>query len=244
MVRFAGMSAMKWLVLPLSFFVTSCLDHQYTFELSGRQFCMQRKYIIPNIPWVKADGRSVAEGKAEAIFNCFIIDLPNKTRARSDCLLQHEEIDSFVIHEDDGNRFGFGSPGYDNSTIGMALTANDTTHTVADDGRLLVTEGPRAFNNRYVWSRNEGLFSPGDKPTAGKDVLLVFCRNSITPIGAPPGISRPTVSCRREFIYEHFSISYSFESITPVPSLETVSRFDQTIVDWVTQAECKNNPTT
>jgi len=186
----------------------------------------------------------VAEGKAEAIFNCFTNKLPNNSLVKSDCLLQSEEIDSFVIKDDDGNKFGFGSPGYEDSTIGMVLTANDTTYTVADDGHLLVTENPRIVNNRFVWYRNAGLFSPEDKPTVGKDVLLVSCNDTTTGIGGPPGLSRPMVSCDRDFISENISISYSFESTTPVPSLEKVQRFDQTIVDWLAQAECKNNPIT
>jgi len=243
MVCFAGMPAMKWLVLLLVLFVANCSDNQSVFELAGKQFCIPKKYIIQNIPWVKADGRGVVEDKSKAIFNCFTIKLQNNSLAKSDCLFQPEEINSFVIKEDDGNRFGFGSPGYEKSTIGMVLTANDTTHTVADDGHLLVTENPRIVNNRFVWHRNVGLFSLGDKPTVGKDVLLFSCYDTTTGIGAPPGLSRPTVSCYRDFISENISIHYSFESTTPTPSSETISRFDQTIVDWLIQTECKNNQT-
>lgn len=233
----ASMSAMRSLALSLGLFVVGCSNAQPPVELAGRRFCVPEKHVVPGVPWVKPDGRSVRESKGAAISNCLTSRLPSGSLSKSECLFS-PEVSTVVIDEDDGFRSGLGSAGYEESVIGRMVKASDSTHSLVDSGRLLVTANPRLWADRYVWHRKDGLFTPGSKPTAGKDELLVSCKETGTKLDAPAGKFRPVVICNRKFVADRLAVSYSFESESKVPSLDVVLRLDQAIADGLDRIRC------
>lgn len=237
MVYCTSMHAMRSFLSLGCLFVVNCSNAQAPVELAGQRFCVPERHVVPEVPWVKPDGRSVRESNGVAISNCLTSRLPSGSLSKSECLFS-SEVGTVGVDEDDGFRSGLGSAGYEESVVGRMVIAGDSTHTIADGGRLLVTANPRIWRDQYVWRRNEGLFTFGGKPTAGKDELLVSCNETKTRIGAPAGKFRPIVACNRELVVNGLAISYSFELADKVPSLDAVSRLDQKIADGLDKIRC------
>lgn len=220
------------------FFFIGCSNAQTSVELVGQRFCIPKEHVVPDVPWVKPDGKSVREGKGAAISNCLPERMADNALIKSKCLFA-SEIDGLVVDEDAGYR-GVRPGDYDfgESVIGRVKMADDTTRTITDDRRLLAEENPKRWRGRHVWHRKSGLFSPGDLPTLRMDELLVSCHDSRTRIGAPVSKFRPVVACRREFTSNGIFISYSFESAGKVPSFDVVSRLDAEVVSGLSKLRC------
>lgn len=230
---------MRNLIVSIGFFFfIGCSNAQTTVELVGQRFCIPKKHVVPDVPWVKPDGKSVRESKGAAIRNCLPERTADNALNKSKCLFS-SEIGGLVIDEDDGYRGTQpGDTDFGESVVGRVVMASDTTRTIADDRRLLVTENPKIWGSRYVWYRKGGLFSPDDLPRAKTDELLVSCNNSRTKVGAPAGEMRPIVECDRKFVSNGLAISYSFESASKVPSFDVVSRLDAEVVSGLSKLRC------
>lgn len=220
------------------FFFMGCSNAQTSVELDGQRFCIPKEHMVPEVPWVKPDGKSVRESKGIAIKNCMTERLADNSLIKSKCLFS-TKIDGLVIDEDDGYRDT--KPGdidFGESVVGRVVMASDTMRTISDDRRLLVMENPRIWRSLYVWYRKDGRFSPDDLPRSETDELLVSCNNSRTKVGAAGGQMRPAVECDRKLISNGLAISYSFESASKVPSFDVVSRFDAEVVRGFSKFRC------
>jgi hypothetical protein len=228
---------MRYLAALAGCLLSACAVAQNPVEVAGHRFCVPKDHALPKVAWIKPDGRAVRDSDGIAISNCLVVQTAGRALIKSACLFQ-PELGSVAIDDDDGFKVRVNDPGFRDSLLGRIALGRDTSRTVADRGRLLVTENQRVWSEWFVWHRKDAQPVDASQPVSDDDELVMTCQKSKSRIGASGGEFREFFECKRSFVSAGLSISYSFESESKVPSLDDVIKMDRSIIDGVGKMKC------
>lgn len=228
---------MRCLAVLAGCLLSACSVAKIPVEVAGHRFCVPKDHVLPKVAWIKPDGRIVRDSGGITISNCLIVQTAGHEFIKSACLFQ-TELGSVAINDDDGFRVRIKDSGFRDSLLGRIVLGRDTSRTVTDHGRLLVTENQRIWSEWFVWHRKDARSVDANQPVSDEDELVMVCQKSKSRIGAPGGGFRNSFECKRNFVLTGLSVSYSFEPESKVPPLDDVIRMDRSIIDGIGKMKC------
>lgn len=175
------------------------------------KFCIPADQVVHDVPWVPTDAPGTP--KAFAFAGCWKVsgvspkNCPMPSSVRGGVI---STLNAFgdVTWSELGRVHG--------SIYGRLAAAPDTSYEVLDDGRTLVVQNKRLWDQWFIWRKARPGMAQTGSYLDGEDILTASCE--VVKVNAPAkATKRDMISCQRSVNVHGYSLRYTFESSERVP---------------------------